>query len=90
MHYNIINEQSFLSENNIHNKNLDDILGELEQGIDHNNYYWFQNSFSKDEIDKIIAENEPRTLKATTFSGEDDRLRKSNITWIEKTQKAWS
>lgn len=91
MHYNIIDEKNFLSENNIPDKNLDDLLGELERGgIDHNNYYWFQNSFSKVEIDRIITENEPRTAAATTFSGADDSLRKSNITWIEKTQKAWS
>jgi PKHD-type hydroxylase len=90
MHYNIVNEQDFLSENNIHDKSLDDILGELEEGIDHNNYYWFQNSFSQAEIDRIIAENEPKTVEASTFSGADDSLRKSNITWIEKTQKAWS
>ena len=87
MHYNIVNEQDFLSENNIHDKSLDDILGELEEGIDHNNYYWFQNSFSQAEIDRIIAENEPKTVEASTFSGADDSLRKSNITWIEKTQK---
>jgi len=90
MHYNIIDEQDFLSKNNIQDKNFDGLLGGLEEGIDHNNYYWFQNSFSKGEIDQIIAENEPRTLKATTFSGADDKLRKSNITWIEKNQKAWS
>ena len=90
MHYNIIDEQAYLSKNNINDKNLDGLLGELEKDVDHNNYYWFQNSFSQAEIDKIIAENEPRTAAATTFSGADDRLRKSNITWIEKTQKAWS
>lgn len=72
---------------NITNKSdqeVDDELFRLESLVDHSNYYNFQHVFSKEEVDKIISENDPHTFRATTFSGTNDDFRKSNIKWINR------
>ena len=75
MHFNIINSQG---------ADLDAMLQEMEDRVDHNQFYQFQNSLTQEEIDRIIKENELSTHRATTFSGESDSIRKSDINWIEK------
>ena len=77
MHFNIINSQG---------ADLDAMLQEMEDRVDHNQFYQFQNSLTQEEIDRIIKENELSTHRATTFSGESDSFRKSDINWIEKEQ----
>jgi len=77
MHFNIVNSQG---------ADLDAMLQEMEDRVDHNQFYQFQNSLTQEEIDRIIKENELSTHRATTFSGESDSFRKSDINWIEKEQ----
>ena len=75
MHFSIINHPE---------AELDAMLQEAEDRVDHNQFYQFQNSLTQGEIDKIITENQPSTHRATTFSGSSDSIRKSDINWIEK------
>ena len=63
---------------------IDSELTQAEENIDHANYYRFSNSFSADEIKKIISENDPDTFRATTFSGQNNDFRRSNIKWINR------
>ena len=75
MHFSIINDQG---------ADLDAVLQEMEDRVDHNQFYQFENSLTQDEINKIIKENELSTHRATTFSGSSDSIRKRDINWIEK------
>ena len=75
MHFNIINDQG---------ADLDAMLQGMEEKVDHNQFYQFQNSLTQEEINKIIEQNEPSTHRATTFSGSSDSIRKSDINWIER------
>ena len=48
MHFNIINSQG---------ADLDAMLQEMEDRVDHNQFYQFQNSLTQEEIDRIIYVN---------------------------------
>lgn len=61
---------------------IDNELMVAEENIDQSNYFVANHYFNKQEVDKIIEQNDPQTFKATTFSGSNDDFRKSNIKWI--------
>lgn len=50
---------------------------------DPQNYYWFENGFTKEEIDKII-ENFPidDIQRASTIGGDTSQVRNSHVKWI--------
>tara|TARA_Y100000004_G_C8758499_1_gene345479 strand:- start:11 stop:670 length:660 start_codon:yes stop_codon:yes gene_type:complete len=72
---------------NVDSEILRDELIEREKGIDLSNYFFQNNLLSKEQIDKVIKIAEPRTHRATTFSGVDESFRKSNITWINPVER---
>ena len=52
------------------------------------NYYWFQNGFTKEELDKIYKDVAELPLqKATTFSDTDNKVRSSSVKWIPMTSQ---
>ena len=67
---------------NIESEKLDQLLQTAEEKVDLSNYYYQENFFSQEEIDKIINQTESKTYRATTFSGSNESFRKSNIAWI--------
>ena len=79
MFYNIKKEEDL---DYLKNVNLDELLTKLEGPIDLANYYYFENGLSKEETEKVIRENDPSTHRASTFSGGDEKFRKSDIKWI--------
>lgn len=63
-----------------------EILPVFEQ--DHNemqNYYYFENSFEREEISRIIqkAESQSDFIRGNTFG--DNSIRRSNIAWLQPT-----
>ena len=68
MHFSIINDQG---------ADLDAVLQEMEDRVDHNQFYQFENSLTQDEINKIIKENELSTHRATTFQAAATPLEKA-------------
>jgi PKHD-type hydroxylase len=67
-------------------------LGDHRTNINHMNYYYFQNGFSAEEVQKIIdlGESIPK-IKATTV-GSDEQIvsdyRISDISWIDDNPKS--
>ncbi len=58
------------------------------QNVDPQNYYWFNNGFSKDELNLIKkgVDNIPFE-RASFVSGDDDSVRTSSIKWIPQSQE---
>lgn len=51
--------------------------------VDQTNYYWFENGFSSEEIDKILdLSKDYEFQQATTISGDPKIIRNSNIKWM--------
>lgn len=56
-------------------------------------YYWFQNALSKEEVDKVIrlASELPEAERATTLGSDDGgSTRSSMIKWIPKHNRTWN
>lgn len=52
---------------------------------DPQNYYWFRNGFTKEELDLIYKNVDSLPFKkATTFGDSDDSIRSSSIKWIPR------
>lgn len=53
---------------------------------DPQNFYWFAEGFSKEELDRVFKQVETLPVsKATTFSDTDDSVRSSSVKWIPQT-----
>ena len=52
--------------------------------INQTNYYWFQNGFSSDEVDKIVNDSLEYEFQTATIVDEEntDKFRKSSIKWL--------
>lgn len=55
--------------------------------IDMLNYYYFQNTFSPEEVNKIIEQADTIDFeRATTFGGDSSAIRSSNIKWLPQEE----
>ena len=57
---------------------------------DPQNYYWYKNGFSKQELDKIYSNLENISFKDATIIGSENtpkEIRSSRIKWIPKTEE---
>lgn len=53
-------------------------------------WYWFENGFSKEELDKIYAEVSEIPFQRASVISDDGKVRRSNIKWIPKSEQwAW-
>jgi hypothetical protein len=52
--------------------------------INQTNYYWFEQGFSNEEVNKIIKLSKKHEFQKATIIGDDkeDSIRKSNIKWL--------
>ena len=64
-----------------------------DQTIDQTQYYWFENGFTKEEIEQIIKKSAQYTSKDGTIIGNqeaaDATVRKSKIKWLPNNSE-WS
>lgn len=63
----------------------------VPQHINQTNYYWFENGFTSDEVDKIINDAKQYSFEKAKIVGEDSSgiVRKSNIKWLPY-ENEWS
>lgn len=55
--------------------------------IDMLNYYYFENTFSPEEVNRIIQEADKIDFeRATTFGGDTSQIRSSNIKWLPQEE----
>jgi PKHD-type hydroxylase len=66
----------------VDSENIREDLERKEKAIDLSNYYYQPNFLSQKEIDFLIEIAEDKTQRATTFSGESNEKRRSNVGWI--------
>lgn len=56
--------------------------------VDQTNYYWFENGFSSEEVDKILDLSKNYEFEqATTISGDPKSIRNSTIKWINPSEE---
>jgi PKHD-type hydroxylase len=64
-----------------------------DQTIDQTQYYWFENGFSKEEIEQIVKKSAQYTSKDGTIIGSQEEtaeaVRKSKIKWLPNNSE-WS
>jgi PKHD-type hydroxylase len=58
---------------------------------DPQNFYWFENGFSKQELDRVLKQVDTLPFhKASTFGESDKSVRSSSVKWIPQTDEwAW-
>jgi len=58
-----------------------------QQQSDMLNYYYFENTFSPDEVNRIIEDASNIDFsRATTFGGDTSEIRSSNIKWLHQSE----
>ena len=56
--------------------------------VDQTNYYWFENGFSSEEVDKILDLSKNYEFEqATTISGDPKSIRNSTIKWMNPSEE---
>ena len=57
--------------------------------INQTNYYWFENGFTINEVDKIVSESKeyPFVKGLTVDETNGDKIRKSNLKWLPYEEK---
>lgn len=56
--------------------------------VDQTNYYWFENGFSSEEVDKILDLSKNYEFEqATTISGDPKSIRNSTIKWMSPSEE---
>ena len=60
----------------------------LETPVNQTNYYWFENGFSSEEVDKILDLSKNYEFEqATTISGDPKSIRNSTIKWMNPSEE---
>lgn len=61
----------------------------INPNINQTNYYWFENGFTSDEVDKIIKDAKKYSFQKAQIIGDDpnESIRKSNIKWLPYEQQ---
>lgn len=61
----------------------------LNREINQTNYYWFENGFTSDEVDKIVKDSKEHVFQKAQIIGNDpnESVRKSNVKWLPYDQQ---
>lgn len=61
----------------------------LNREINQTNYYWFENGFTSEEVDKIVKDSKKYSFQKAQIIGNDpnESVRKSNVKWLPYEQQ---